>query len=181
MSSMRIWKQEVPHNEENVSAQEASALHGARLPEENVHRQRPQSACQPPREGQSEAVRLIAERPSPVCDMERTSSLKKNYEFRRLYYNGKNAAGSRLVLYVRPNRTETNRLGITVGTKLGKAVVRNRVRRRIREIYRLNEARLARGRDLVVVARSRSVDAKFREMEEEFLRLAGKLGLLVES
>ena len=113
--------------------------------------------------------------------MERTSSLKKNYEFRRLYYNGKNAAGSRLVLYVRPNRTETNRLGITVGTKLGKAVVRNRVRRRIREIYRLNEARLARGRDLVVVARSRSVDAKFREMEEEFLRLAGKLGLLVES
>ena len=98
-----------------------------------------------------------------------------------IYYNGKNAAGSRLVLYVRPNRTETNRLGITVGTKLGKAVVRNRVRRRIREIYRLNEARLARGRDLVVVARSRSVDAKFREMEEEFLRLAGKLGLLVES
>ena len=113
--------------------------------------------------------------------MERTTSLKKNYEFRRLYYKGKSAAGSRLVLYVLPNRTEVNRLGITVGTKLGKAVVRNRVRRRIREIYRLSEARLARGRDLVVVARSRSVDAKYRELEEEFLRLAGKLGLLEET
>ena len=178
---MRIWKQEVPQDEENISAQKAPAFHGARLPQENVHGQRPQGARQPPREGQSKTLRLNGDRHAPARDMERTTSLKKNYEFRRLYTRGKSAEGSRLVLYVRQNRTEGNRLGITVGKKLGKAVVRNRIRRRIREIYRLNEARLARGRDLVVVARSRSVDAKFRELEEEFLRLAGKLGLLVES
>ena len=111
--------------------------------------------------------------------MKRFASLKNNYEFRRLYYKGKSAAGSRLVLYVRPNKLEKNRLGITVGTKIGKAVIRNRVRRRIREIFRLNEDKLACGRDLVVVARSRSIISEYRELENEFLRLADKLGLLV--
>ena len=58
-------------------------------------------------------------------------------------------------------------------------MVRNRVRRRIREIFRLNEDKLACGRDLVVVARSRSIISEYRELENEFLRLADKLGLLV--
>jgi len=112
--------------------------------------------------------------------MKRFASLKNNYEFRRLYYKGRSAAGSRLVLYVRPNRLEHNRLGITVGTKIGKAVIRNRIRRRIREIYRLNEDKLACGRDLVVVARSRSITSDYRELEGEFLRLAEKLELMVQ-
>lgn len=46
-----------------------------------------------------------------------------------------------------------NRLGLTVSTKVGCAVVRNRVRRRLREIYRLNEDMLTSGVDIVVVAR----------------------------
>ncbi len=110
--------------------------------------------------------------------MKRFTSLKKNYEFRRLYYKGKSAAGARLVIYVRPNKLDRNRLGITVGTKIGKAVIRNRIRRRIREIFRLNESKLACGRDLVVVARSRSITSNYRELEGEFLRLAEKLGLM---
>jgi ribonuclease P protein component len=69
-------------------------------------------------------------------------------------------------------------LGITVSTKLGHAVVRNRARRRLREVYRLNTPRLKQGWDLVLVARNRSLSAPWKELNETFLRQAGKLNLL---
>ena len=72
--------------------------------------------------------------------MKRTMTVKENYEFRRIYAKGRSGVSPYLVVYVRPNRRGRNRLGVTVSTKLGHAVVRNRVRRRIREIYRLNKA-----------------------------------------
>ena len=107
-------------------------------------------------------------------------TLKKNSDFRRLYAKGKSAATPYLVLYGRPNRRGENRLGYTVSVKLGGAVVRNRVRRRLREIVRLNEGRMKQGWDLVVVARSRCVGAPYRKIEASFLAACGKLGLLRE-
>jgi len=68
-------------------------------------------------------------------------------------------------------------LGITVGTKVGNAVVRNKVRRRLKEIYRLHEPEIRRGFDLVIVARVKSRDAAYRQLEVDFLRLVDKLGL----
>lgn len=112
--------------------------------------------------------------------MKKAVTLKKNYEFRRLYQRGNSAVGSGMVLYCRKNRLDRNRLGITVSTKLGHAVVRNRARRRLREIYRLNSDRLTAGWDIVLVARSRAVTSPYRELDGTFLRLAGKLGLLRE-
>ena len=91
--------------------------------------------------------------------MEHTETIKKNYEFRRLYAKGKSAVTPTLVVYTRRIKTDGNRVGFTVTTRLGHAVTRNRVRRRLREIYRLHEAELRRGAELVVVARSRSVTA----------------------
>ena len=82
-------------------------------------------------------------------------TLKKNSDFRRLYAKGKSAVTPYLVLYVRPNRLGENRVGYTVSAKLGHAVVRNRVRRRLREIARLNAPAMKDGWDIVVVARSR--------------------------
>ena len=61
--------------------------------------------------------------------------------------------------------------------KLGKAVRRNRVRRRIRELYRTNESRLAPGWDVVVVARTRAVFARYGELERSFLQLMERLGV----
>lgn len=113
--------------------------------------------------------------------MEFTTSLRKNYEFRRLYQKGKNAVSPCLAVYCRRTGGRGNRLGITVSNKLGNAVVRNRIRRRLREIYRLNEPRFRRGRDLVVVARTRSADADYRTLEREFLALCAQLGLLAEA
>ena len=109
--------------------------------------------------------------------MKYSTSLKLNHIFRRLYHSN-GLADSYLVLYARKNRSETNRVGITVGKKLGHAVVRNRTRRRLREIYRLNEHRFQPGWDIVVVARTRAVKAPFDKLTGSFLSLAEKAGIL---
>ena len=111
--------------------------------------------------------------------MKFSSSLKLNHIFQRLYHT-KGAADGFLVLYARRNRTLTNRVGITVGKKLGKAHIRNRTRRRIREVYRLNEEKFLPGWDIVVVARSRAVEAPFDKLTKSYLSLAGRAGILKE-
>lgn len=110
--------------------------------------------------------------------MKFTVSLKQNHVFRRLYAKGKSRATPCLALYARRNGGKTNRLGITVSTKLGHAVVRNRIRRRLREIYRLHEEQFLPGYDLVAVARVRAVYARYGELERSFLKAARSLELL---
>jgi len=113
--------------------------------------------------------------------MKFTDTLKKNYEFHRLYSKGKSAVTPFLVVYARRSKRPGNRIGFTVSTKLGKAVVRNRVRRRLREIYRLHEAEFAEGTELVVVARSRAVTASYSRLESAFLSACEKLELFRET
>ena len=109
--------------------------------------------------------------------MKFSSALKLNHIFQRLYRTNGQANGY-LALYARRNRTGANRVGITVSKKLGKAHVRNRVRRRLREVYRLNEMQFQPGWDIVVVARSRAVDAPFDQLTNAYLSLAKKAGIL---
>jgi len=111
--------------------------------------------------------------------MKFSCALKLNHIFRRLYATSGQANGY-LVLYARPNRLGINRVGITAGKKLGHAVVRNRVRRRLREVYRLNEDKFTPGWDIVVVARSRCIDADFRKLTSAYLSLAEKAGILAQ-
>ncbi len=111
--------------------------------------------------------------------MKFSSPLKLNHIFRRLYATNGFANGY-LVLYARRNRLGVNRVGITTGKKLGKAVVRNRVRRRLREVYRLNEASFQPGWDIVVVARSKAITADFKSLTAGYLNLAYKAGILQE-
>ena len=112
--------------------------------------------------------------------MKFSSALKLNHIFRRLYGTAAHANGY-LVLYARKNRTNTNRVGITVSKKLGKAHVRNRARRRLREVYRLNEDRFQPGWDIVVVARTKSLHAPFEKLTESYLSAAAKAGILKET
>ena len=111
--------------------------------------------------------------------MKFSSALKLNHIFRRLYATQGYANGM-LVLYARPNRLGVNRVGITTGKKLGHAVVRNRARRRLREVYRLNEALFKPGFDIVVVARHKCVTADFQKLTHAYLALAQKAGILLE-
>ena len=111
--------------------------------------------------------------------MKFSTSLKLNHVFRRLYRtNG--YAGPYLVLYARKNREGINRVGITVSKKLGKAHIRNRIRRRLREIYRLNEEKFLAGWDIVLVGRGKALDADFAAMTKSVLSLAAKAGILKE-
>jgi len=109
--------------------------------------------------------------------MKFSTSLKKNYEFKRLYNRGKSAASPYVAVYCRKNGSSENRLGITVSTKLGGAVKRNRVKRRLKEIYRLNEEKLICGYDIVIVARMKSRYSSFHELESSVLSLFQKLKL----
>ena len=109
--------------------------------------------------------------------MKFSCALKLNHIFRRLYATSGQANGY-FVMYARRNRSDINRIGITAGKKLGHAVVRNRIRRRLREIYWLNEDKFAPGWDIVVVARSRCVDADFQKLTRAYLSLAEKAGVL---
>lgn len=112
--------------------------------------------------------------------MKFSGSLKFNHIFQRLYHS-RGVSDGYLCLYARKNRTDKNRIGFTVSKKLGHAVVRNRTRRRLREVYRLNEEKFLPGYDIVVVARSKAVDAAFPQLTHSFLKLAGKAGILEET
>lgn len=107
-------------------------------------------------------------------------TVKENHEFRRIYRRGRSAVSPVLVMYCQRNRQGRSRLGVTVSTKLGGAVVRNRVRRQLREIYRLNKAALLPGYDVILVARVKAVHTPYRRLDDAFRRLAAQLGLLAE-
>ncbi len=109
--------------------------------------------------------------------MEHTISMKENHLFRRLYAKGKSAVSPCLAVYVRKNKLPRSRLGITVGTKVGKAVIRNRTRRRLREAYRTHERAMAPGWDIVVVARVKAAYAPYQELQRELLKALDKLGV----
>lgn len=112
--------------------------------------------------------------------MKRAVTLKENYEFRRMYRKGTSAVGGGMVVYCRKNKLDHNRLGITTSVKLGHAVVRNRARRRLREVYRLNLDKLRTGYDVILVARGKTTTATWKELNDTFLRLCRKLDLLEE-
>ena len=112
--------------------------------------------------------------------MKKTVTIKENRTFRRIYNKGKSVVTPYLVCYCRPNGQDHNRLGITVSTKLGGAVVRNRARRRLREVYRLAQPKMKQGYDIVLVARGRTVNGPYERLTGAFCKACGQLGLIRE-
>ena len=110
-----------------------------------------------------------------------TDGIKKNADFGGVYKKGKSAANRTLVLYILDNGTDRNRLGISVSKKVGNSVVRHRVKRLIKESYRLNEERFLPGYDLVYIARVSSKDKSYREIEKSLLHVSGKMKILGEA
>ncbi|MBU3840669.1 MAG: ribonuclease P protein component [Candidatus Ruminococcus intestinipullorum] len=106
--------------------------------------------------------------------MKYSESLKKNKDFQIVYKNGKSLANKYLVLYVRENGLEKNRLGISVSKKVGNSVVRHHLTRLIRESYRLQEEHFQSGFDLVVVVRVGAKDKGFHDIQSALIHL-GKL------
>ena len=110
--------------------------------------------------------------------MKVTKTLKLNKEFRRLYYRGKSCVCKNIVVYCMKNRRGSNRIGITCGKAVGKAVTRNRAKRLVRESYRLMEAELPLGFDFVIVVRARSVGKKLDDISSDMHYAMRKLSLV---
>ena len=97
--------------------------------------------------------------------MKNTCSLNKNTWFKRLYYKGEKVQSPYFTLYYMRIKNQTvNRLGFTVSTKLGKAVVRNRVRRHLYESFRRYEPQLKTGYYMVIAAKHSAVGAQFQSI-----------------
>jgi len=91
--------------------------------------------------------------------------VRKRREFEKAYEEGYKVVTPQFALYVRPNDLLESRLGITTTRRLGKAVVRNRARRLVREAYRKNQEKMPPGYDFVVVVRKPLLDLKSTALE----------------
>ncbi len=108
-----------------------------------------------------------------------SESLKKNHQFQFVYKYGKSYANKYLVMYIKENGTDRNRIGISVSKKVGNSVVRHRVTRLVRESYRLHEAVFNSGLDIVIVARMSAAAVGYEEIEKALLHL-GKLHHIIK-
>ena len=107
-----------------------------------------------------------------------TQSLRKNRQFQEVYKKGVSRANRYLVMYVLENHQDENLLGISVSKKVGNSVVRHRVKRLVKESYRLHEDIFNSGLDIVVVARANAASASYREIESALLHL-GRLHKII--
>jgi ribonuclease P protein component len=99
--------------------------------------------------------------------MQRSSRLLRSADFDRAMRSGRRASSEYLALFVSDNDVGRPRVGLAVSRKLGNAVVRNRIKRRLRELVRPLLTRTKGGRDVVIVARARAVDAEFARLRQE--------------
>ena len=111
--------------------------------------------------------------------MKFSESLKKNRDFQSVYRKGKSYGNKYLVMYLLPNQTERNRIGISVSKKVGNSIVRHHLTRLIRESYRLHEEYFQCGYDMVVVARTAAKDRTYHEIESALIHL-GRLHNIYE-
>jgi len=107
--------------------------------------------------------------------MRRSFRLKKRKEFSHVFGTGRSAAGKLMVVYTATREATSVRIGFSAGKKLGNAVLRNRARRRLKEMVRKVLPRLQGGRDLVVIARAGAVKATWPELAQEFQQICRRL------
>ena len=107
-----------------------------------------------------------------------TQGLQKDSDFRKVYKQGKSFANRYLVMYILNNKSDFNRVGISVSKKVGKAHIRNKARRRIKESYRLNiDTNIKKGYDIVFIARVAIKDVEYIDIEKAMKHLVRKANL----
>jgi len=107
--------------------------------------------------------------------------LRKNWEFKRVYRYGRTVVSKNIVLYYCPNGLANNRIGFSISKKVGKSVVRNKIKRIYREAFKVIERRLCKGYDFILIARKPAVDVSFHDACKELYNLCRKGQLLLKS
>jgi len=92
-------------------------------------------------------------------------------EFDRVYRNGRRRTSRQFIVFSAPNGLERSRFGMSIGRALGGAVVRNRIRRRLREILRHHRQEISSGWDIIFHPRASVATSEFRALTEELLGL----------
>lgn len=112
--------------------------------------------------------------------MKNTTMLKKNYEFRRVLTKGKYYGSVNIEAYILDNNKNENKLGIAISKKVANSVNRNRIKRLIRENYRLMEDNMMMGKSMVILwKKSASIDkATFYNVKNDITHILGKANLL---
>jgi ribonuclease P protein component len=108
------------------------------------------------------------------------NSLKKTKEFKEVYDNKQSLADENIVMYIKKNEMESNRLGISVSKKVGNSVIRHLLTRRAREIFRLTNRYVTKGIDMVIVFRKGADEVSFESLKNSFLKLYKKHKVLNE-
>ena len=115
------------------------------------------------------------DRPGLGHGFPREARLVRRGDFDTVYRAGKRFASSHFTVFVRRNELALNRFGFSIKKALGGAVVRNRIRRRVREIVRCHRQEIAAGWDIVIHPKSSVAKAPFVVLTEDLLRVLGKL------
>lgn len=102
---------------------------------------------------------------------EHFETLRKNSEFKDVYNLKISYANKYLIMYIKENGTDTNRLGVSVSKKVGNSIVRHRLARLIREAFRLNINHIPGGYDVVFIARAGLKDKGYFETESAMIHL----------
>lgn len=105
--------------------------------------------------------------------MKKTTMLKKNYEFKYVLDKGKRYTGKYIDIYVKRNNLNENKLGIAVSKKAANSVNRNKIKRLIRENYRLIEDKIELGNSFVILwKKNRDIkDANFFNIKQDMLKI----------
>lgn len=107
--------------------------------------------------------------------MKKKNIIKKEQEFTEIIHNCKYEKNKYFVIYYR-NNNEFNRYGISVPKKTGKAHIRNKIKRRIKNIIDLNENYIHKSYDYVIIIRKRLIELNYKEIEENLLSLINRIG-----
>lgn len=97
--------------------------------------------------------------------------LLKRVQFLNVAENGKKLLTRSFIVFLKPNNLSFSRIGITVSRKVGGSVARNRVKRIVREFFRLNKSRIEKGIDIVVIAKREAAGKGFVEVSRELEKI----------
>jgi len=167
------------HLEKDISAKQSLSKTNPRIQIENENQIGTNGSQEKASQGKKTPERL---RKNPLDrSFPKSARIRSRADYLITQREGKRFSGAHLILLCRENGLGLSRFGQTVSRKTGNAVRRNAIKRRFREVQRLNKHRILPGFDVVVIPRKKTGEASFQTLESEYIDLAMQAGLITEN